>query len=195
MAAGRFGWIAVTALLGSLGCGNGGGTAGAGGSTSSSTTTSATTSGTGGSTTTTACPMGTGGSGPTVEPSGFTCSGAAPHLTAAVVPITTPNCSTSQACHVAMKSGGGVSNMLVGVIAEECLDGRLMIKPCDPEHSYVIHKLTGHNLSQCSPATTMPLGGAPLSHAEIQTIYDWICAGQPTTDQLVVMVRLVMQKS
>ena len=77
-----------------------------------------------------------------------------------------------------METGGGVVNMLVNVIAEECSDERMMIKPCDPEHSYVIDKLTNHNLKpSCSPVTTMPLDRPQQNAADIQTIYDWICAG------------------
>ncbi len=94
-----------------------------------------------------------------------------------MVPITSANCSVSSGCHLAMQTGGGVVNMLVGVIAEECNDERLMIKPCDPEHSYVIDKLTGHNLGACNPSTTMPLDSPMLGAADIQIIYDWICQG------------------
>jgi hypothetical protein len=89
-----------------------------------------------------------------------------------------PNCSTMAACHLAMQSGSGVHDQLVGRIAEECLDVRLMVQPGDPEHSYVIHKLTNHNL--CTPPTTMPLNQPPLSTKDIQTIYDWICQGAPS---------------
>jgi len=186
MGNGRCWWAAVVVLT-AIGCGNpgSGGTLSSGGtSTSSSGTTSSgsgetTTSGSGTTTgtVTATCTLGAGGAGPVVQPSGFTCSGATPHLSAAVVPITTSNCSISAACHSAMQTSGGVVNMLVNIIAEECTDERLMIKPCDPEHSYVIDKLTGHNLDACNPTTTMPLNGSPLSKADVQTIYDWICAG------------------
>ncbi len=94
-----------------------------------------------------------------------------------MVPITSPNCGTMAACHLAMVSGPGVYDQLVNRVAEECDDLRMMIKPGDPEHSYVIHKLTDHNL--CSPATTMPLDSPQLPAAVIQTIYDWICEGAP----------------
>ncbi len=154
-------------MLAALGCNPGSATGGSGGGSGGSTT-SSTTSGAGGA--------GTGGSG-AWQPSGFACSGKKPLLSSAVVPITTANCATTPACHTAMESGPGVFNMLVGIIAEECLDERLMIKPGDPEHSYVINKLTGRNLEACSPETTMPLGGALLPSADVQTIYDWICAG------------------
>jgi hypothetical protein len=114
-----------------------------------------------------------------VAPSGFSCSGASPSLTHDVVPITTSNCSETQ-CHLAMQSGSGIHDQLVGRVAEECSDLRLMVNPGDPEHSYVIHKLTNHNLATCAPVTTMPLDQAMLPANEIQTIYDWICQGAQT---------------
>jgi hypothetical protein len=78
-----------------------------------------------------------------------------------------------------MNSGTGVRNELVGIIAEECNDERLLINPGNPECSYAIHKLTGTNESGCSPMTTMPLGKSMLPASHIQTVYDWICAGAP----------------
>jgi hypothetical protein len=146
---------------------------GTGGATSSSV---ATTSSSGGSSGTSGS-AGTGGA-PTYAPSGFSCSGAKPSLGSDVAPITAANCATA-GCHAAMSTGPGVTDQLVGRIAEECNDLRLMVNPGDPEASYVIHKLTGKNLSACSPITTMPLGEAMLSAAHIQTIYDWICEGAP----------------
>jgi len=109
-------------------------------------------------------------------PSGFTCSGAEPTLSADVLPITTKNCALSN-CHAALDTAGGVENQLVGVVDEECSDGRLLINPDNPECSYVIHKLTGTNASGCLPATTMPLDASHLAPTDIQTIYDWICQG------------------
>ncbi len=70
-----------------------------------------------------------------------------------------------------------IYNSLVGVLAEECTDGRLFVKGKDPEHSYVINKITAKNL--CGSGVAMPNGGTPLSSADIQTIYDWICSGAP----------------
>jgi hypothetical protein len=178
--------LAAAAAIGALiavGCGNGNGgsgtgstsTAGTGGTTTTSSTTIATV-GTGGAVGS-GGGGGAGGSGPTFEPSGFSCTGKKPSLNADVVPITSPNCGTMAACHLAMVSGSGVYDQLVNRPAEECNDPRLMINPSDPEHSYVINKLTGHNL--CSPPTTMPLDSAQLPAADIQTIYDWICEGAP----------------
>jgi hypothetical protein len=155
----------------------GGTSTGATGGSTTSTTASTTAS-----TSSTAASVGAGGggggaTGPSYVPSGFSCSTTKPSLDNDVVPITSSNCTTSAGCHLAMQSGSGVYDQLVNRIAEECDDLRMMITPGDPEGSYVIHKLTGHNL--CSPATTMPLQQTPLTEADIQTIYDWICEGCP----------------
>ncbi len=112
------------------------------------------------------------------QPTGFSCSRAKPSLTSDVAPITAANCASAD-CHAAMESGSGVRMQLVGIIAEECDDLRLLINPGNPECSYAIHKLTGTNGQGCSPVTRMPLGKQPLAAAHIQTIYDWICDGAP----------------
>jgi hypothetical protein len=64
----------------------------------------------------------------------------------------------------------------VNQISEECSDLRLDVKPGDPEHSYVIDKLTGRNICSGVP---MPRGEPMLPAAQIQTLYDWICEGAP----------------
>jgi hypothetical protein len=161
----------------------GGASSASGGSASSASSTAGTASGSVASTSASAGSGGAGtgggggGGGAVFVPSGFACSSKKPSLDSDVVPITTSNCTTSAACHLAMTSGPGIYDQLVNRVAEECDDLRMMITPGDPEHSYVIHKLTGHNL--CSPPTTMPLDQAQLGDADIQTIYDWICEGCP----------------
>jgi hypothetical protein len=167
---------AALVLAGILGCSGGGATAATG--MAGSTTTS---SSTGGSTTTTTftCVGATDG-GP-VEPSGFMPTGIPRSLSHDVIPITAAHCATNASCHVTMAQSTQMYDQFVGRIAEECNDLRLMINPGDPEHSYVIHKLTNHNnkLPVCMPQTSMPLTGGPLSAADIQVIYDWICEGAP----------------
>jgi hypothetical protein len=102
-----------------------------------------------------------------------------PSLSNDIVPnITTPNCSSVEGCHLAMHSAPGVIDMMVDRIAEQCTDNRYMVNPGDPEHSYVIHKLTGKNI--CANTQRMPNGAAPLPDAQIQEIYDWICNGAPS---------------
>ncbi len=110
-----------------------------------------------------------------LTPSGYTCSGAMPSINA-VVAITSKNCATSAACHLGDATASGIMSSYVGVLSEECTDGRLFVKPKDPEHSYVINKITDKNLCGGVP---MPNMGTPLSSTDIQTIYDWICEGAP----------------
>jgi len=172
-------WLAVGCALLAVGCGNGGtgdtgghggaattgpGGGGAGGASSSSSSAASSSSS-----------SGAGGSVP-VDPSGFTCSGASPSLAADVVPITAANCSMGTGCHLAAKTANGVYDQFVNRIAEQCTDTRLMVKPGDPEHSYVIHKMTNHNI--CT-GQTMPKDQAMVGDPEIQVIYDWICSGAP----------------
>lgn len=172
------GWpgLASTAVVLASGCA-GGGAGGAGGSSvaaSSASSSSATTTTTGAGGSGTGAGTGTGGSG--FQPSGFSCSGNMPSLANDVVPITSANCATSVSCHLAMQSSSGLYAQLVNEIAEECTDLRKDVKPGDPEHSYVIQKLTDKNV--CS-GVRMPNGGQMLPAGEIQTIYDWICEGAP----------------
>src|SRR5262245_22849701 len=103
---------------------------------------------------------------PVIVPSGFSCSGATPTLSNEVVPITTQSCSGVDGCHLSMHSPAGVYDFLVNRIAEQCLDGRLTIKPGDPENSYVIHKML--NLNICANTEPMPRDGTMLPAVEIQ---------------------------
>jgi hypothetical protein len=92
-----------------------------------------------------------------------------------VVAITKPNCSVGAGCHVAMAAGPQLYNQFVNRFSEEC-GTRLMVAPGDPEHSYVINKITDKNL--CG-GVSMPNGKPLLSAADVQVIYDWICEGAP----------------
>jgi hypothetical protein len=175
----RMTWLVGAGTVLAIGCGNGGsgntgghgGTTttsalgGSGGASSSSSSTSSSSSGTGGT-----------GGGIVVDPSGFTCSGATPSLANDVVPITAASCTMGASCHLAAKTANGVYDQFVNRIAEQCTDVRLMVKPGDPEHSYVIHKVTNHNI--CT-GQSMPKDQAMLADAQIQVIYDWICTGAP----------------
>jgi hypothetical protein len=66
---------------------------------------------------------------------------------------------------------------LVGVVAEECTDGRLRVAPGMPSASYIVDKLKGTNL--CGGSVRMPFGGTPLSDSEIAMVESWIMAGAP----------------
>lgn len=142
-----------------------GATGGSGGSVT--TTTSMSTTTTTSSSTTTTKPL---------DPSGFSCSGASPTM-ADVVAITSKHCSEGMGCHVAMTTGNGVYDQMVNRIAEQCVpEVRLMVEPGNAERSYVIHKMTNHNI--CT-GQTMPKDLALLPAKDIQVIYDWICVGAP----------------
>lgn len=117
-------------------------------------------------------------SGAAYEPSGFACSGAKPSWASDVSPILAASCA-HEGCHIPLSGAPsgwvflrGVGG--VGIVAEQCSDSRLFIAPGDPEGSYVIHKMTDHNI--CT-GQTMPKDAALMAEGEVQTVYDWICDG------------------
>jgi hypothetical protein len=158
-----------------LACGNGGG--GSGGGTSTGGSGGATTSTTSSSTTSTASTTTSttsSSSSVVLVPSGLSCSGNAAHLAADVVPVMAAHCASGYGCHAALGTAAGIMDQLVGRVAEQCSDLRLMIAPGDPERSYVVHKMTDHNL--CG-GQTMPKDLPLMDGAPVQVVYDWICAG------------------
>jgi hypothetical protein len=66
---------------------------------------------------------------------------------------------------------------LVGVVAEECCDGRFLVSPGNAAQSYLLDKVEGQSL--CYPGR-MPLNQTPLSDAQILTLRRWICEGAPS---------------
>jgi hypothetical protein len=92
-------------------------------------------------------------------------------LSTDVAPIADMHCAGIE-CHGGWR--GHWYTDWVGVSAYECADGRNLVTPGDPDHSYVIQKLRGEDL--CSGGR-MPRLGLPLSDQQIQTIVDWVCAG------------------
>lgn len=156
----------------STGIGAGGGSATSTSSSSSATTGSATT-GAGGSST-------SSGTGAGVGLGGFACSGTPVGFAADVAPLIHDNCAGAEGCHqLIFKSPAGIYAFM-GQMGTDCPDGRLIAKPGDPEHSYVIDKVTDHDLCNGSAPMPKPFMGQPwipLQKAQIQTIYDWICEG------------------
>lgn len=63
---------------------------------------------------------------------------------------------------------------MINVVAADCSDQRVIVKPGDPSASYLVDKLRGVDL--CSGAR-MPPQGAPLSDADMARIEAWICQG------------------
>jgi hypothetical protein len=91
-----------------------------------------------------------------------------------VVPIFGKNYS-GEVCHNGTWGGSGAHQTLVDVPAPECCDGRKLVRPGDPDGSYVIQKLRGTDL--CNGGK-MPLGRT-IDTRDVATISDWICEGAP----------------
>jgi hypothetical protein len=72
---------------------------------------------------------------------------------------------------------GNAYASLVGVLANECEDGRLRVAPGDPDNSYLMHKLLGMNICDGvqMPSTGGPSGG--LESSDIDVVAAWICQG------------------
>ena len=122
---------------------------------------------------------GTGGGGATsFTPSGFSCSGATVHYSTDVAPIFAAHCGGVEGCHIPMHTAAGAYNLVVSQPATECTDPRLQVMPGDPEHSYLINKVTDTNL--CGDFPPMPKALSTwieLPPNIIQPVYDWICEG------------------
>ncbi|HTM44740.1 MAG TPA: hypothetical protein VL137_07275 [Polyangiaceae bacterium] len=73
---------------------------------------------------------------------------------------------TGELCHVPWSYPA-----IVDVTASECCDGRKIIAPGDPGHSYLLQKIRGVDL--CGNSSKM----ANISAATARTIEDWICQG------------------
>jgi len=149
--------------------GTGGATSGSTSASSASTTTSASGSGSATSSTT-----GAGGS------ASFACTGSEVSFATDVVPLLQKNCSGADGCHkLAVSAAPNAYAFLVGPTGANCVDGRKVVAPKDPKHSYLIDKLTDQDLCDGAPMPKPFGGGAwvPLDPKDVQTIYDWICAG------------------
>jgi hypothetical protein len=105
-----------------------------------------------------------------------------PTLTADVQPILTQNCAVS-GCHSGASPAQGMSLVTGQTIANTVdvasneLPTMDRIEPSDPDQSYLVQKLQGTQAAVGGSGAQMPLGGAALSQAEINTIRQWIAAG------------------
>ena len=115
---------------------------------------------------------------------GIECTDASPSFSKQVEPIfANSGCGGSEICHGSLLApGGGTTKIwpydsLVNVKAsrDTCDSAGDLVKPGNLHDSYLLHKLTG--IDMCPGTARMPKIGSPLSHAKIQTIADWICAG------------------
>jgi hypothetical protein len=91
-----------------------------------------------------------------------------------VIPIFAGNCN-GEVCHNATWGGSSAAEFLVNIRAPECCDGRLLVRPGDPDHSYLVQKLRGGDLCM---GRKMPLDHT-LSDANVSTLIDWVCEGAP----------------
>lgn len=152
-------------------------TGGAGGSATTTTTSAsggddllvggggmqATCTSTGGTTTTSSG----GAGGASGAPTGCEGVGGGAHFAKDVGPILA-GC-TGELCHLPPGRAD-----LVGVLATECCDGRLLVAPFDAAHSYLLDKVNGTNLCY---GGRMPFDEPPLGGADADAIVRWICAG------------------
>lgn len=99
-----------------------------------------------------------------------------------IQPILTASCDGAD-CHINNAHHPSALNLAVGKAYAQlvnmgtpaCSDQQRVV-PGDPSSSYILHKLTGHNLCD---GEQMPKGKAPLDAASIKSISDWICTGAP----------------
>ncbi|MFO0592940.1 MAG: hypothetical protein U0441_35690 [Polyangiaceae bacterium] len=156
--------------------GSGGSTGGSGGSTGGSTTTTSSGGSTGGTTASGGSTGGTTASGGSTGSSGFKCSGDDPSWSAVVQPVVT--CGQAETCHQVSLGNPNVNyGWLVNQPADGCMDGRLRVKPGEPENSYLVDKLTNTNLCKGSGMPKGINGYSPLPDNQIQAVVDWICQG------------------
>lgn len=105
------------------------------------------------------------------EAGSCTPSRASVSFSADVAPILSSRCA-GEVCHGS--TGWSDYHAITSAHAYECCDGRKLVVPGSPDGSYLMHKLRGHGMCLGVP---MPKNGAPLTPAQMQTIYDWICLG------------------
>ena len=103
-------------------------------------------------------------------------------LSGDVQPIFTANCALS-GCHAGTGPAAGM-NLGAGLGFAHTVNrpstevpGRDRIEPFQPDASYLINKIEGTAGSVGGIPSRMPLGGAPLSQAQIDLIRSWILAG------------------
>ena len=107
---------------------------------------------------------------------------------AAVQQIFNTSCAAVVGCHLGPEiltglnlSAGNAFNNLVPIKSTED-ESHFRINPGDPNTSYLYQKIIEGG-SIASGTVRMPLGGAPLSNEQIETIRNWILAGAPPPQQ------------
>jgi hypothetical protein len=98
-----------------------------------------------------------------------------------IVPILKAKCAT---CHLTGQEGGKMAlhpgaayKSLVGI--QSSVDGKLLVKPGEPDQSYLMIKLLGLQAERGGQGARMPFGGAPLDKTLLEQISTWIANGAP----------------
>lgn len=99
-----------------------------------------------------------------------------------VQPVFTFNCAFS-GCHAGTQPQQGM-NLSAGLAYANIVDvpsvevpGMRRVRPSLPDSSYLVHKVQGTHASVGGNGDRMPLGGAPLTDAEIARLRGWILLG------------------
>jgi hypothetical protein len=95
-----------------------------------------------------------------------------------VLPIVSARCS-ADTCHGSvMQSTSAFRSFALGP-ADECADARAIVVPSKPDQSYIVAKLSNHDLCPDTSPMPKPIEGdwVQLPADDVQTIYDWICGG------------------
>ncbi len=99
-----------------------------------------------------------------------------------VQPIFTSTCALS-GCHAGTNpqlnmnlSEGQTFANVVNVAAME-LATMNRVTPGQPNSSYLVHKVQGTHLDEGGSGFQMPIGGSPLTQAQIDLVRAWIAAG------------------
>lgn len=102
-----------------------------------------------------------------------------------IQPILSSNCAFS-GCHAgtAPQQGqnlsAGVAYANVVCVASNERPGMMRVRPFEPDSSYLVHKVQGTHGTVGGSGGQMPLGGTPLSPAQISLIRAWITQGART---------------
>ncbi len=90
-----------------------------------------------------------------------------------------PGCHAGTTPEEALNLSDGLAHSNIVNVSANQLAGMMRVRPGQPDQSYLVHKIQGTQASAGGTGNRMPLGGTPLTQAQIDTIRDWIAAGAP----------------
>ncbi len=90
-----------------------------------------------------------------------------------------PGCHAGTTPQQALNLSDGLAHSNIVNVPANQLVGMMRVRPGQPDQSYLVHKIQGTQASVGGTGNRMPLGGTPLTQAQIDTIRDWIAAGAP----------------